>query len=111
DNEIFSVLLPACSVWAFAYVIFLFKKEQEKSLRTAKHLNAMFINATEGMIISNLKGEIIMANPHSEQMFGYAPGELNKAVIEDLVPSRFGSKHADHRNKYYGEMKTRPMGK
>jgi len=111
DNEISIMLIPSSSVWAFVYVIVRFKMEQDKSKISNEYLNAMFVNATEGMIISNLKGEIVMANPHSEQMFGYASGELKYKTIETLVPGRFAARHTGHRNKYYGEMKTRPMGK
>ncbi len=111
DNEISTIVIPALSVWAFVYIIVRFKMEQEKSKVSDEHLNAMFINATEGMIISNVKGVIVMANPHSEKMFGYEKGQVKGMTIEQLVPSRYSAKHVHHRNKYYGEMKTRPMGK
>ena len=110
DNEIASMLIPAASVWSFTYVIILFKREQENSMKSNEYLNAMFANATEGIIISNLKGDVVMMNPHSEKMFGYNPGELLGNKIETLVPRRFAHKHVSHRNSYYGEMKTRPMG-
>jgi len=109
-NEVASIVIPAACVWSFTYVIILFKREQENSLKSNEYLNAMFANATEGIIISNLKGEIVMVNPHSEMMFGYQPGELLGSKIETLVPRRFAQKHVSHRNTYYGEMKTRPMG-
>jgi PAS domain S-box-containing protein len=111
DNELSSIAIPAACIWAFVYVIILFKNEQEKSRKSDEHLNAMFANATEGIVISNLKGEIVMANPHSERMFGYEKGALLSATIEDLVPNRFAHRHTANRNKYYGEMKTRPMGR
>ena len=111
DNEISTIVIPALSVWAFVYVIIRFKIEQEKSKISDDYLNAMFTNATEGMIISNTKGEIVMANPHSEEMFGYEKGGLKSKTIENLVPSRFAAKHVHHRNHYYSELNTRPMGK
>ncbi len=111
DNEISTIVIPALSVWAFVYVIVRFKMEQEKSKTSDDYLNAMFVNATEGMIISNTKGEIVMANPHSEEMFGYETDGLKTMTIENLVPSRFATKHVHHRHHYYGEMNTRPMGK
>ncbi len=111
DNEISSIIIPVLSLWSFVYVIVRFKKEREKTAMSNEYLNAMFINATEGMIISNTKGEIVMANPHSEEMLGYEKGELIKLTIEKLVPARLAAKHVHHRNNYYGEMNTRPMGK
>lgn len=111
DNEISSIIIPVLSVWSFVYAIVRFKNEQDKSAMSNEYLNAMFINATEGMIISNTKGEIVMANPHSEEMLGYEKGELVKLTIEKLIPARLAAKHVHHRNNYYTEMNTRPMGK
>ena len=61
-----------------------------KSSKNALKLwNAMFQYATEGIVISNHKGEIILANPTSAKQLGYAEGELVGRKIEELVPSRF----------------------
>jgi PAS domain S-box-containing protein len=111
SNELSSIAIPAASVWAFTYVISLFKLEEEKSMKSTKHLHAMFANATEGIIISNAKGEIVMMNPVSEQLLGYAHNELIGSRIERLVPGRFSHHHVAHRNKYNADLRTRPMGK
>jgi PAS domain-containing protein len=86
SNEVVSIVIPAACVWSSTYVIILFKREQENSLKSNEYLNAMFANATEGIIISNLKGEIVMMNPHSEMMFGYDPNELLGNKIETSCP-------------------------
>lgn len=110
-NEIPTILVPACSLWAFVYVIIRFKMAREKLRKSDEYLNAMFENATEGMIISNTNGEIIMANPHAELMFGYAIKELKGRTIEELVPSRLAARHVSHRNHYDRETMNRSMGK
>jgi PAS domain S-box-containing protein len=73
-------------------------------------LNALFEYATEGIIISNTFGKIVRANPSSERMFAYNPGELTGKLIEDLVPRKFQSKHVNNRQKYTESPHARAMG-
>lgn len=51
-----------------------------------------------------------MANPASERMFGYNPGELNGAHLGTLLPQRLREKHARHRTEFFGNPSTRRMG-
>lgn len=74
-------------------------------------LNAMFEFATEGIVICDVNGVIIKANPSSEKLFGYTPGELTGKVIENLIPARYTEKHLDHRKKYNEHPHPRAMGK
>lgn len=76
-----------------------------------ERLNALFEHATEGIIIANRKGEIIKANPSSELLFGYEKGGLPGRLIEDLVPTRFMSRHHHHRDAYHKNPHPRAMGK
>lgn len=74
-------------------------------------LDALFEHATEGIIITNRKGEIIRANPSSEKMFGYEKGELNNKTVEELVPTRFKDTHTHNRADYHKNPHARSMGK
>src|ERR1041384_5228377 len=74
-------------------------------------LNALFEHATEGIIISDKNGRIVKANPSSERLFGYAKGELEGKVIEDLVPKRYKETHTRDRNNYNKNPHARAMGK
>ena len=74
-------------------------------------LNALFEHATEGIIISDKKGTIVKANPSSEKLFGYNPGQLLGKTIEDLVPMRFKERHASHRESFNKNPHPRSMGK
>lgn len=105
------LILPAAFIWAFTFAIIKYKESQENLLRSTENLNAMFYYATEGIIISNSKGEIIMANPRSCEQFGYEKGQLNGKMIEDLIPNKYRGHHVKHRQTYYTEHNSRPMGK
>ncbi|WP_317897605.1 PAS domain-containing sensor histidine kinase [Aurantibacillus circumpalustris] len=74
-------------------------------------LNALFEHATEGIIISNKKGEILRANPSSERLFGFSDGELLGKVIEDLVPRKYSNSHVKNRENYNQNPHARSMGK
>ncbi len=74
-------------------------------------LNALFEYATEGIIVSDKTGKIIKANPSSERLFGYDPGELLGKKIEDLVPRKYSGSHVKHREEYNAHPRARSMGK
>ena len=103
-------ILPILFIWAFTFAIIKYKQSQEKLIRSTDNLNAMFTHATEGIIISNVKGEIVMANPRSCEQFGYEKGKLQGMLIEDLIPKKFVHKHTDHRKGYYKDLQNRSMG-
>ncbi|MDZ4663399.1 MAG: PAS domain-containing sensor histidine kinase [Bacteroidota bacterium] len=73
-------------------------------------LDALFLFATEGIIVVNDRGEIVRINPSAEKLFGYGKGELLGKRIEVLVPKRIEAKHIDHREKFHGNPHARSMG-
>lgn len=111
DQLIFPFLLPVIFVWATTFAVIKYKESQLKLLRSTEYLNAMFKYATEGIIISDQKGEIILANPTSSKQLGYENGELVGKKIEQLVPDRFAEHHPRHRKGYYQQPQSRSMGK
>lgn len=111
EGDLSYFLLPILFIWAFTFAIIKYKKSQENLIKSTENLNAMFTHATEGIIISNIKGEIVMANPRACEQFGYDKGRLRGLLIEDLIPKRFTPKHIDQRNGYYKELHNRTMGR
>lgn len=73
-------------------------------------LQGMFIDATEGIIVSNSKGGLILSNPKALQMFGYTEDEMYNLCIEDLIPSRYRPQHTAYRDNYYKSPSPRNMG-
>ncbi|WP_320668607.1 ATP-binding protein [Patulibacter defluvii] len=55
-------------------------------------------------------GTIVLANAQAERLFGYAAEELISLPINALVPDRFREAHAHHREGYFRDPRTRPMG-
>jgi PAS domain S-box-containing protein len=74
------------------------------------HIRSLFENATEGMIVTDSKGNIFLANPSASRMFGYEPNELKGQKIEILVPAQYAKSHVKLRDGFYHDPKNRVMG-
>jgi PAS domain S-box-containing protein len=74
------------------------------------HLTSLFENATEGIVVTNSQGKIILINPSACQMFGYESEELADQEIEVLIPPKLKKIHIDHRKAFYLNPQNRKMG-
>ncbi len=76
---------------------------------TKEGIDALFLYATEGILITNEKGEIVRINPSAEKLFKYDKDELLGKQIEVLIPKRF-SAHEKHRENFNEHPHARSMG-
>lgn len=74
------------------------------------HITSLFENATEGIILTNSSGAIVLANPAAERMFNYSSGELTGQLIEILIPDQYKSYHHRLREGFYQQPSNRSMG-
>jgi PAS domain S-box-containing protein len=79
--------------------------------RNDKIYEGMFEDASEGILVSNHKGQIILCNPSAQRMFGYTHDEFLTLNIDQLMPMRFQSHHVHHREGYFANPMPRSMGK
>jgi PAS domain S-box-containing protein len=92
-------------------VIVLYMKRLNTHLQFEKsHMTALFENATEGIVLTDQEGVIILANPAAQKMFGYGVSEMINQPIELLLPHNIKSKHVDLRNQFYEDPHHRSMG-
>ncbi len=77
---------------------------------TVVSFDALFNNASMGIIVADEKGKIVLANPFLLKQFGYREGEIVGERIEKLIPQRFHNRHTQHVNHYNHHPKSRPMG-
>jgi len=73
-------------------------------------MTSLFENATEGIILTNGKGDIVLLNPAAEKMFGYSSGEITGSPIEVLIPDQLKSRHHDLRDGFHKNPSNRVMG-
>jgi PAS domain S-box-containing protein len=86
------------------------KKNNKLKMDSREGIEALFLYATEGILVVNERGEITRINPSAEKLFGYEKDELIGKRIEILVPKRFSGKHTNDREKYGEHPHARSMG-
>ena len=64
------------------------------------HMASLFENATEGLVVTNSKGDIVLVNPSACRMFGYEAEELVGQKIELLIPSQYRKSHVKLRDGF-----------
>lgn len=74
------------------------------------HMTSLFENATEGILLTNSKGFIVLANPAAEKIFGYTEKELKGNRIEMLLPEDIKVKHIGLRDGFHKHPQNREMG-
>jgi PAS domain S-box-containing protein len=73
-------------------------------------LEALFNNASMGIVVVNSQGIIQSVNPFALNLFGYNTDEADGKPIEMLIPKRYSHKHVVRRTHYIENPKSRPMG-
>lgn len=79
-------------------------------LNNTTHLFSLFENATEGIILTDGSGNIVLVNPAAENMFGYDSSELKGKPIEILIPDKFRPHHQGLREGFHRSPSNRAMG-
>lgn len=80
------------------------------SFTSSDTFREIFYSAAEGIFMVDAQGKIQLANPVAEQMFGYAPGELEGKAVEILLPSQIRADHVHHREHFNTNPSPRRMG-
>jgi PAS domain S-box-containing protein len=70
----------------------------------------LFDTAPDAMIVVDRRGNIVLANPQAERLFGYRSGELAGNPVEILLPEAVRGVHVRHRDDYMDNPRVRPMG-
>jgi PAS domain S-box-containing protein len=79
-------------------------------LKEIEMLDALFKHATEGIVVSDKSGNIVMVNPIAEKLFQYGKDELIGKKIEVLIPRRYSKTHIKDRETYTKHPHPRAMG-
>jgi PAS domain S-box-containing protein len=78
--------------------------------RDRSHMTSLFENATEGILLTDRNGIIILANPSACRMFRYQTNELVGKHVEVLLPKRYRPGHEHLREGFYKHPQNRVMG-
>lgn len=70
----------------------------------------IFQSMTEGIIVVDKAGKILVGNPIAEEMFGYSKEELTGMQLENLLPERYRNRHFSFRADFNSRPAPRRMG-
>jgi protein-histidine pros-kinase len=78
--------------------------------RAQSYTRSFLESAPDAMVVIDGAGEIRVTNAETERLFGYGRDELIGRPVEVLIPQRFHDGHPAHRQAFFAEPRTRPMG-
>jgi PAS domain S-box-containing protein len=64
----------------------------------------------DALIVVDLQGQIVFANPTAHRLFGYGEGALVGRPLEQLVPERYRIRHGAHLTSFRTTPSNREMG-
>ena len=105
-QHLFSLLIVIMTTIFVLYVKKLYRSIESEQ----RQVTALFEHATEGIILTNDKGNIILCNPAATRLFDYERDALLGQPIEILIPQRIHPKHEDYRKGFYHNPSNRTMG-
>jgi PAS domain S-box-containing protein len=105
-QHLFSLIIVVMAVVFVGYV-----RKLNRSMASDQHqVNALFQHATEGIILTDDKGKIVLLNPAAAKLFHYGHDELPGQSIDLLIPQRFHHRHEQDRKGFYENPGHRTMG-
>ncbi|HEV3048332.1 MAG TPA: PAS domain S-box protein [Solirubrobacteraceae bacterium] len=102
------------STWAAQYdherrLVAMLEINRDITVSLARQ-GAMLELAPDAFVGIARDGLIVLVNQQTEALFGYKRGELLGRPVELLVPQRYRAEHGSHRQEYFADPRTRPMG-
>ena len=90
-------------------------RQLSETLTTLAHseeqVRAVFDNTVEAIITIDTAGTVQSANPATERIFGYTPGEIVGRNVNLLMPQPHRDRHDDYLARYHGTGEARIIGK
>lgn len=103
-------MLSLTSVTVSMFFVLYIMDVQQKAEEHYKQLDSLFSHATEGVILADFKGEILLVNPFAEELFGFAKDELKGRNIELLIPDEVEGKAVNYKELFRGVMLSKAKG-
>ncbi len=75
-----------------------------------KVFRAVFAAYPDALLLVDLQGTVVLANPAAVELLGYSGAELIGLSVEALVPDAVRPRHAAYRAAYANAPRSRPMG-
>jgi PAS domain S-box-containing protein len=115
-STVLQYLYPSFHLYSLIIIVMatffvLYVKGLYRSIESDQHqVRALFDHATEGIILTDEKGKIVLLNPAAFSLFKYDRDELPGQSIDVLIPQRFHHSHVKDREGFYQHPGNRTMG-
>jgi hypothetical protein len=87
------------------------RQQAQEALALSEAMFRGFVESTtDGIVVVNQQGRILLVNSQAEHLFGYGPKELFKQPLARLVPERFRNGDAHDFQKFFAAPRSRPLG-
>ena len=87
------------------------RRRAEEEIRWAEERFRMVVeSAPNAVVVVNADGNIVLANPQCERVFGYRREDLLGQTVEMLVPERFRTKHVPDGVPFFASVPAAPTG-
>lgn len=74
-----------------------------------KSFRWLFDTSADALLIVDRDGRIVLANPVAETTFGYSRAQFGTLHVEDLIPTRFRTRHHQLRAAFFNDPTPRVM--
>ncbi len=88
----------------------VFRDVTAEHQRAENMFHGLLESAPDAMVIVASDGRIMLANAHTDRMFGYPRQELIGREVEMLIPPPHRGAHQGHRTTFFADPKPRRMG-
>ena len=105
-QHLYSLVIVVLATFFVLYVKRLYRSIESDQ----QEVKALFDHATEGIILTDEKGKIVLLNPAAFSLFRYDQDELPGQSIDTLIPQRFHHSHVKDREGFYQHPGNRTMG-
>lgn len=111
EMDLAMIFANQASVWIAGARSFEREQEARAKAEAAEARYREFLElAPDAILVMGRDGRINLVNSQAERLFDYPRAELLGRPIEMLLPARFRDDHVEHRERYFAEPRTRPMG-
>lgn len=93
-------MLSLTAVTAAMFFVLYIKNLQRKAEQYNKQVSSLFSYATEGIILADATGKILLVNPFAEDLFGFAKDELKGKSMELLIPDQVNGEPVNYKELF-----------
>lgn len=73
-------------------------------------LRRLLESLPDALVVIDARGNIVLVNGKTEELFGYSRAEMLGQAVELLIPERYRAAHVGQRANYFAAPRVRPMG-